>query len=421
MMNNSPSIIFNCQFQDYGSDDEKNHFYRCRNKDSNIIDYMDRKNASDKLDDKEIEKIKSFIEDTNVTGKSIIGYAKNREGSTGIFSKDASDTPENLSEKLKKTGSIIWHSVLSFTPEVSSKFCSNKADAEKLIRATFPKFFKKNKSLDYDNIDWFGAYHTNTDNRHIHLVFWEKTPQNIDSYGNKNYATHGKIPVENFTIFKWSVEKYFHKNKLEFFSVRDEVRQMVTSVAKNNKSFFNSLVEKGASIIQDGHFQYARLKPEEKKTIDSFLKVIFSNHKEIKNKYDGYKKDLLNAQATFIKMHNDLHTTKIPKETLNYYSTRKKDLDSRLSNALLGQLKEYAIKKNELEQSVGYVNGKWSPSKLSPKNRKAIVSRGLSKLANSAMKTFISHSADEIDSFRAMTDEEYRNTLKAQGKDIIYE
>lgn len=418
-MNNSPSIIFNCAFCPPEIASEQNDFFRCKNS-LNIIRYMDRNGAADKLSDADIEKIRSFVEDTSATGRSIIGYADKRQGSTGIFSKDHSDTPQTLAEKLKNTGSIIWHSVLSFTPEISTKFCSNKQDAEKLLRENFPYFFK-NSPLDYNNIEWFAAYHTNTDNRHIHIVFWEKSPQIIDKNGNRKYRKKGVLPTENFDAFKAKISHYFIKHQLDYFSVRDEIRQGVSGVLKNDKNTFNALLRQSASILSDGHFQYARLNAEQKRVIDSYVQLIIRNTPGLNEQYRTYKVRLADSQALYIKLYTDNNIRAIPKSVTNFYSSRENELNSRLGNALLKQLKEYAMQKKQIEASVGYVNGAWSAdSKLSPKSRKAVASKEIAALASSAMRLFVAEAAPEIEG-RLQSDEEYRHQMQLEGKVTIYD
>lgn len=423
-MSNSPSIIFNCGYCHPDTPSEKNDFYRCKNSNFNIIEYMDRKGASDKLNDEDIARIKAFVEDTNITGKSIVGYADQRQGSTGIFCKDTSDTPEKMAERLKKTGSIIWHSVLSFTPEIGNKFCSSKQDAEKIIRENLPLLFKKypeeKAALDYDNIDWLAAYHTNTDNRHIHLVFWEKEPKIIDKDGNKSYRKTGRLSTEHFDDFKAKIAHSFTKHNLEYFSMRDEIRQDVSSILKSDKNTFEALLRRSSSIVEKGHFQYARLHPDQRKIIDQFVGVILQNNPQVGSRYDLYKHKLANSQAEYIKLYTDNHIKHIPSDVTNFYSHRTGELNSRLGNALLKQLKDYAFKKNELEKSVGYINGVWTDSKLSPKNRKAIMSKELTAFASSAMRLFLAEAAPAIEG-HLQSDEEFRKQLKSEGKDTIYE
>ena len=424
-MSNSPSVIFNCGYCHPDTPSEKNDFYRCKNSNFNIINYVDRDGASDKLSDKDIAQIKAFVENTNATGKSIVGYANQRQGSTGVFSKDASDTPQVLQEKLQNTKSIIWHSVLSFTPEISNIFCQSKEDAEKIIRANLPSLFKKNPTenapLDYENIDWFAAYHTNTDNRHIHLVFWEKEPTFLDANGNKSFRKTGRIDTSHFDALKIKTLDYFSKHEMDYFSLRDEIRHDVSSVLKTEKNTFNDLLRRGSSILADGHYQYARLNASQRKVIDRFVQLIVLNHPETADKYKGYKQELLDSQAYFLKLCADNNIKKIPHNIKNFYSSREGELHNRLGNELLKHLKNYAFQKNELERSVGYINGVWSKdSKLSPKSRKAIVSNQLSTLAASAMQLFLAEAAPAIEA-QQQSDEEFRRNLKLEGMETIYE
>jgi hypothetical protein len=46
-------------------------------------------------------------------------------------------------------------------------------DAQALIAKEFPKFLKAN-GMDVSKVRWFAGLHENTDNRHIHLCFYEK-------------------------------------------------------------------------------------------------------------------------------------------------------------------------------------------------------------------------------------------------------
>ena len=422
MNSNSPSIIFNCGYSSPTDTSQKNSFYRCKKSDFNVIEYLDRNGAADKSTNEDIEKIKSFIEDTNMPENSILGYAKNRQGSTGIFSKH-SDSPDIISEKLSKTNSIIWHSVLSFSPNISSEFCANKQDAEKIIREHFPDFFKSKYGekvpLKYENIDWFAAYHTNTDNRHIHLVFWEKEPKIIDRNGNASFRQTGRINSNHFSEFKSSVAKGFLNHSLDYLSMRDDIRKNV-SLHLSDKAVFDDLLRHSQSILANGHFQYKRLDGLQKKTIDRFVNTILCRDPHTKQKYDDYKKKLADTQAEYIKIYSDNHMGKIPYEVSRFYSSRVQELNNRLGNELLKHLKDYAFKKNELEKSVGYKNGAWEPSKLSPKNRKAIVTRELSKFATSALNLFFSEATPTIEGQR-LSDEEYRKQLKMEGKETIYE
>ena len=421
-MSTSPSIIFNCNYCTANDTSERNDFYRCKNASFNIVTYVDRDSAADKLPDEEAKKVKAAIEHTELTGTSILGYGDKRKGSTGLFFKDEKNADKGKQKAIKdlqETGSNVWHSVLSFTPEISNLFCTNKAEANKLLQKTLPDLFK-NSGLDYNNINWCAAYHTNTDHRHIHLVFWEKEATHISSKGEKSFTKKGNIPQSCFANFKASILKNYSESGLEYFSMRDEIRQGITSTMKNNRSLFESFVSRSASIIEGGHYQYGRLNDEQKKTVDAFAKLALEKDPALAKKYNEYLKNLKHSQALYIKAYTDNNVKKIPKNVTSFYSSRKKELDARLGNAVLKQLKEYVFQREKEQRSLGYKNGAWQPSKLSPKNRKAILTSKMGRVADSALKMFFAEMTPDLDR-RTMTDEEFRNKLKREGKVVIYE
>lgn len=422
-MSNSPSIIFNCNYCPPEDTSERNAFYRCKNASFNIVSYIDRDNAADKVPDEDAKIIKATLEHTQLDGNSVLGYADKRKGSTGVFFKEQGTDAESSMQKtiaeLQKTGSNVWHSVLSFTPEISNLFCSNKAEAQALLIKTLPSLFKGSQ-LDYNNVNWFAAYHTNTDNRHVHLVFWEKEATNINSKGEKTFTKKGTLPPECFAAFKASILKNYANSSLDFFSMRDDIRQGICHTLKSNRNLFEALVTHSEDIIRGGHYQYARLSKEQRKVIDTFAKLALKQSPELSKKYDDYTKKLKELQAQYIKAYTDNNISSIPKNVTSFYSSRKKELDARLGNALLKQLKEYAFERKTAQHEVGYRNGVWESSKLSPKNRKAIINAKMGKLADKALKMFFSEMEPEL-AQQVMTTEEFRNKLKREGMEVIYE
>ncbi|MBE6537792.1 MAG: hypothetical protein E7673_07600 [Ruminococcaceae bacterium] len=414
----SPSIIFNCKFCPSDTHSEENSFFRCKTN-FNIIDYEDRTGAADKSDRELSDKLKALLEDSSATGRDILGYEGERPGSTGIFTKNPEENTEEIKNKLHKTPSIVWHAILSFTPEIGDKFCSNKADAEKILRENLPALFKSS-SMDYENINWHAALHTNTENHHIHFSFWEDMPSRLDKFGNPKYTQRGMLSTTSMDAFKASIIHSFSNNSLEYLSFRGELREGLLSVIKSDKSLFNRFVEKADSIIEGGHFQYARLDKDQKKLVDDFVNLIMTNNTELRKKHDAYTDGLMSSQAELFKLYRDNHIKNIPDNVCNFYSSRKNELDARLGNTLLKQLKTYSVGKTKLEEKNGYVNGAWQDSKLSPKNRKAIIGRGLSKLATSVMNVFFDGANESIE-VQGMSDEEYKQKLIQEQKATIYD
>lgn len=132
-------------------------------------------------------------------------YAGNREKSSGVFSTNGILTEEQKSEvreKLRKTKSVIWDMVISFEEAFGKEKIHFYEDALELINKEFPAFLKENR-MNIDNVIWFAGLHENTDNRHIHLSFFEKEPQRIvanKSERDFHYGKLSKISLENFKV-----------------------------------------------------------------------------------------------------------------------------------------------------------------------------------------------------------------------------
>ena len=210
---NAPLIVHHVQAHQYYSPNyvpkseaeskrmTASNFYRCNN-DFSILQYLTRKNSCEKLDNDLINQLDLLVEEVNVPEEDYLHYQNDRPGSTGSFDKNGDISKQKLKEyekKLQKTQSVVWSSILSFTPEYSDAFVNNKQKAYQMISDTINKFFEK-CGLEPNNMEWTAAYHTNTDNRHCHILFWEKEKTKIDS--------HGKLCFSKWKLPKKALEEY---------------------------------------------------------------------------------------------------------------------------------------------------------------------------------------------------------------------
>ena len=104
---------------------------------------------------------------------------------------------------LRKTKSVIWSGVISFEEKFGKKWCANFEQAYKLVKNELPKYFKR-AGLNPNNVEWFAGLHENTDNRHIHIVFFEKEPLRIRD--NKKGFSRGRISSKAMDEFKANIE-----------------------------------------------------------------------------------------------------------------------------------------------------------------------------------------------------------------------
>lgn len=342
MMSSQPNVIFNLKAHLPRSVDAESLFYRCKSS-KNIVGYICRENAVN-------EKLNSnaYIDDAcavlDVNKKNIMSYMNNRPGSTGAFNGDKylkEDDLEQYKKKLSSTDSIVWSAIVSFTPEISSAFCKNKHDAKELINTNLKNLFK-DTPYDIDNIDWFGSYHTNTDNAHIHLVFFEKEKTKISLTTKKlSYNNQYKLPIDSVKNFTAGINRNFDPYKFPQHILRDEVRHNFNLYCNSPSMLLNFASKHLQEIKAKGDFQYAKLNSQDKKTVDNIVKSFIQNDKDSKEKYDSYHNFLLNYQAHSIKMFKNNNYKTIPKNVSSFYDNRMNEFNNRLGNTFLKILKNY--------------------------------------------------------------------------------
>lgn len=353
-MKTTPAVIFKLKAFSVKDFSEEGKFYRCRT-DKNNISYISEK-FSKELSEKERIEFENMAE-MGETFPSNIGYMANRKGSAGAFNKDKflNQTEINkVKQRLKNTESFVWAGVVSFTPEMASSICYNRDCAKDLITNHLHKLFE-NTTFDYDNIDWIASYHTNTDNPHIHLTFYEKEPLNIASNGKKKYSSRFMLPKENMDSFKYAITQEKNSFVYSFTRLRDPIRQSLKTNVLNNKFHMKNLLTVGKPIIDEGLFQYNRLSPENKALIKNLVKYTLRNFPDTLQYYDDYKKQLIDTQASFISLAKE-NGVKPSKEAQKFYSSRITDLDTRLANTMLKILKNESLRE---EHKISTLNAKY--------------------------------------------------------------
>src|SRR5574344_1315010 len=132
----------------------------------------------------------------------------NRDKSRGVFNKDgvlSSEDRKKLREDLRTTKSVIWDCLITFTSEFGKKWCDCYEQAYNLMKNEFPKFLNS-CGLNPNNIEWFAGLHENTDNRHIHISFFEKEPQRIRPNKKGKHFSIGKLSKVKILNFKPQIE-----------------------------------------------------------------------------------------------------------------------------------------------------------------------------------------------------------------------
>lgn len=315
---------------------ERRDFVSCSDGSHNLYNYLTRPGAADKNDINTIEAAKALAEHTEASEQDLLSYAKNRPGSTGAFDANGDISPERAAEirsELQKTKSIIWSGVLSFEEEYGKKYCNDKAAAQKLITKTLKSLFAKSH-LKYENISWYAALHENTDNRHIHICFWEKEPTFTKKGSNEyHFAERGKFRTEALDNFKFAVAKHFEIESMDSYKTRDafraDFRKNINTEKK--KTPLLSILD---DVSKSGSWQFARQTPETQNKILKFAMELIKANDNLKSQYDKYVSELVQQQQKYFDICNTNKLT-VDDKIKNFANNNINELHNRIGNDVL--------------------------------------------------------------------------------------
>lgn len=345
----TPKIIFRLEYNlPYKAGDTKSALTKRRdfvtcNSDHNLYNYLTRPSASDKTDIETIRIAEQLSENTEITERDLLEYASNRKGSTGAFWRagdlSSSDAKE-LKSQLRNTESIVWTAVLSFEEEYGRKVCNNKAQAQELIKKTLPALFKDTR-LKYENIEWYGALHENTDNRHVHLCFWEKEPTFSRKGSTELHfaSQREKIREKDCDNFKFEVAKFCNVENLSSFKKRDALRKdfRQNMNTERKKIAVDLLLD---AVKQSNSWQYGKQSKDTQDKILAFAMDIIRSDTALENEYISYVKEVTEQQQKYFDICRT-NNIKVTPEIQNFAEKNIQDLHTRLGNDVLSSLKYY--------------------------------------------------------------------------------
>lgn len=163
-----------------------------------------------------------------------MAYAGNEEKSSGIFGIDGLLTEKQKKQirgMLRSTKSVIWDMLISFKEDYGNEHIKSYLDALEVIKHNLPNFFRHN-GMQYENVVWFAGLHENTDNKHIHISFFEKKP--LMGRQNKQglFYHSGKMKKYSIDNLKVSIEEQLSGNEYFFGSYRRNLLQQSTTALK---------------------------------------------------------------------------------------------------------------------------------------------------------------------------------------------
>ena len=203
---------------------------------------------SSNMDDDYLSYIDKGIKTTKV--RDYVAYAGDGEKSSGIFSANgllSKEEKKELREELHETKSTIWDYVISFEEKYGKENCYSWQKAKDLLAKTLPGYFKS-IGLDPEKTVWYAGLHENTDNRHIHLSFFQKEPTAYDRKSKTRVYRRGKIPIAKINGLKVAIERHYLEPVEGVARVRklmvEETRKSVTGSYTRDSESFKFLVRK---------------------------------------------------------------------------------------------------------------------------------------------------------------------------------
>jgi hypothetical protein len=203
---------------------------------------------SSNMDDDYLSYIDKGIKTTKV--RDYVAYAGDGEKSSGIFSANgllSKEEKKELREELRETKSTIWDYVISFEEKYGKENCYSWQKAKDLLAKTLPGYFKS-IGLDPEKTVWYAGLHENTDNRHIHLSFFQKEPTAYDRKSKTRVYRRGKIPIAKINGLKVAIERHYLEPVEGVARVRklmvEETRKSVTGSYTRDSESFKFLVRK---------------------------------------------------------------------------------------------------------------------------------------------------------------------------------
>ncbi len=285
-----------------------------------------------------------------------VSYMDDNDKSSGVFDSNGLLSKQDikaLRKMLRETKSCIWDMVISFEELFGKEHLFHFEQAIGLLNNILPKFFKS-ANLNPKNIIWYAGLHENTDNRHIHISFFEKEPT-FYNHRKKEYKYHrGKIPITAVKELKLNAENYFNSPMEELKIKRKKlVESLKLEMASKSFDEFESSLKwllKGLfeEIPKEGRTSYDSLNMRPyKERIDNITTLILE-----KSVYaEDYKVILDSIKERDEKLKKKCRKYNLDENEYLYGPKFKKDLYRRMGNVIIKEIiskrnKEYEELKN---------------------------------------------------------------------------
>jgi hypothetical protein len=224
---------------------------------------------------------------------------------------------------LNRKGSV-WELMFSFEEafldEVGLVY---KIDFYNMTKRIIPKILIKN-NINPSNVDWYSVLHLNTDNKHLHIILFQKE----EKFELTKMSKHNIINLRSIVINDLLNNSEFYKEKNKNINeIRKAIGENDLSIAKKRIGFTSAyrkcLNQKLLHLYQDlkdkGRLQYNSINmKEDKEKINEIIEFILG-HNSLKYKYEIFYNNLLKYEKLLNKTYGNLNTDYIQNQTDKLY------------------------------------------------------------------------------------------------------
>ena len=260
----------------------------------------------------------------------------------------------------RRHGYLLSIPVISFEEGYGKRNVYDWIQAKDLLSKTLPAFFRS-VGLDPDNMIWYAGLHTNTDNRHIHLSFFEKEPRVYDKKAKAYRYRKGKLPMAKVADLKMAIEKSYLSPVEGAKRVRrlmeEGARKAVTGdICRDSHSERVLLRKLYEEIPQKGDLGYESENMDPcRGDIDALSDLVLSNS-GLSGEWERLQKEMEERDA---KTRLICQAQKIPDPEPYLYAPKfKRDLRRRMGNAIIKEVVKKRKEETEMMKSLHHPKAK---------------------------------------------------------------
>lgn len=335
------------------------------------VDYTSRKEAMKQQEFKEkntFKKMKegNYLDSYDEFQNYVDGYMNdvNKTKGSGLFNNDFDQLePEQYQElknqfkKAQKNGSPLWQDVVSFDNRWIEKHgvydpkthSVNEEILRNAIRTGVNAMLKKENLQD--TTVWYASIHYNTDNIHVHIATVEPVPS-ASRWMSSKQAYRGYRKPKSTEQLKSKVANYLLNRSEEQTKINDLIRNRMVKEKKNmslasykkTKTLFLKAMSKLPADKRQWNYNYNTI-DEARPFIDEISKVYLETFH--KDELDELDKRL--DQEVEVMKETYGEGSKFEK----YKETKKKELYTRMGNAVLQEMRAYDTYLRNKEKNKG--------------------------------------------------------------------